>query len=290
MVDYGFSAEGADLIDRYFGVMILVVAILALASSARYYLVMTLGERVDDRCPHRCLRAISPGSTPASTTPRNPARSCRGSRPIRRRSSRPSAPAPRSRCAMSSLFVGAVGDDGGHQPAAVRPVLSRSLSSCCRWSHPAVPCASAPALAQDTLADASAFATEAVGAMRMMQAFTAEKGHVAHFAPPWRTRSTPPAPTTLARPILTAVAIFLIFSSVVAVLWFGAQDVLDGNDHRRPAVAVRALRGLRARARSASSRRSGARSAPPRARPAALPRSWRCEPAIKAPGNPTRAP
>src|SRR3954464_14690784 len=46
MVDYGFSAEGADLIDRYFGVMILVVAVLALASSARYYLVMTLGERV----------------------------------------------------------------------------------------------------------------------------------------------------------------------------------------------------------------------------------------------------
>ncbi|MCX7315355.1 MAG: ABC transporter transmembrane domain-containing protein, partial [Hyphomicrobiales bacterium] len=46
MIDYGFSAAGADLIDRYFLVMIAVVSMLALASASRYYLVMTLGERV----------------------------------------------------------------------------------------------------------------------------------------------------------------------------------------------------------------------------------------------------
>src|SRR5690606_39861781 len=32
----------------------------------------------------------------------------------------------------------------------------------------------------------------------------------------------------LARSLLTFVAIFLIFSSVVAVLWFGSRDVLSG--------------------------------------------------------------
>jgi len=46
MIDFGFSTEGAGLIDRYFAMMIVVVTILAAASASRYYLVMTLGERV----------------------------------------------------------------------------------------------------------------------------------------------------------------------------------------------------------------------------------------------------
>ena len=46
MIDFGFSREGASLIDSYFAVMIAVVAVLALSSAARYYLVTTLGERI----------------------------------------------------------------------------------------------------------------------------------------------------------------------------------------------------------------------------------------------------
>src|SRR5262245_29730755 len=46
MIDHGFDPARAGLIDEYFGVMILVVAILAGASAMRYYLVTTLGERV----------------------------------------------------------------------------------------------------------------------------------------------------------------------------------------------------------------------------------------------------
>src|SRR3974377_1669775 len=45
MVDFGFTSEGANLIDSYFSVMIAVVALLALASAMRFYLVTTLGER-----------------------------------------------------------------------------------------------------------------------------------------------------------------------------------------------------------------------------------------------------
>src|SRR5262249_47357399 len=44
--DFGFSAERIELINRYFAVMIAVVAVLAIASASRYYLVTTLGERV----------------------------------------------------------------------------------------------------------------------------------------------------------------------------------------------------------------------------------------------------
>ena len=46
VVDHGFSEGSGALIDAYFGVLILVVGVLALASAIRYYLVKTLGERV----------------------------------------------------------------------------------------------------------------------------------------------------------------------------------------------------------------------------------------------------
>src|SRR6266853_3990808 len=46
MIDNGFDAHRAGLIDEYFGVMILVVAVLAGASAMRYYLVTMIGERV----------------------------------------------------------------------------------------------------------------------------------------------------------------------------------------------------------------------------------------------------
>jgi ATP-binding cassette subfamily B protein len=46
MIDFGFTSEGANLINSYFSVMIGVVAVLALASAMRFYLVTTLGERI----------------------------------------------------------------------------------------------------------------------------------------------------------------------------------------------------------------------------------------------------
>src|ERR1700748_3419532 len=46
MIDFGFTPEGIAMINSYFSVMIAVVAVLALASAARFYLVMTIGERI----------------------------------------------------------------------------------------------------------------------------------------------------------------------------------------------------------------------------------------------------
>src|SRR3984885_15206799 len=46
MIDFGFTPKGIALINSYFSVMIAVVAVLAGASASRYYLVMTLGERI----------------------------------------------------------------------------------------------------------------------------------------------------------------------------------------------------------------------------------------------------
>ncbi|MGB7858048.1 MAG: ABC transporter transmembrane domain-containing protein, partial [Pseudolabrys sp.] len=46
MIDFGFSDKAAELIDSYFAVMVLVVAVLAVSSALRFYLVTTLGERI----------------------------------------------------------------------------------------------------------------------------------------------------------------------------------------------------------------------------------------------------
>src|SRR5262249_51454775 len=46
MIDFGFSAERIGLIDRYFSVLIGVVAVLAGAGGLRHFLVRVLGERV----------------------------------------------------------------------------------------------------------------------------------------------------------------------------------------------------------------------------------------------------
>ena len=82
--------------------------------------------------------------------------------------------------------------------------------------------------AQDTLADASAYAAELIGAVRTLQAFTNEKLAVGRFSAAVEQAYDAARDATKARAMLTAIAIFLIFASVVVVLWVGAQDVLVG--------------------------------------------------------------
>ncbi|MEP7031860.1 MAG: ATP-binding cassette domain-containing protein, partial [Pseudolabrys sp.] len=83
--------------------------------------------------------------------------------------------------------------------------------------------------AQDTLADASGYAGELIGAVRTLQAFTYEAPAALRFRGAVEQAYVAARGATRARSILTAIAIFLIFSSVVVVLWVGAQDVMNGD-------------------------------------------------------------
>jgi ATP-binding cassette subfamily B protein len=82
--------------------------------------------------------------------------------------------------------------------------------------------------AQETLADASAYAAELIGAVRTLQAFTNERLATARFTAAVERAFEAARTSILARAILTAIGIFLVFASVVMVLWVGAQDVVDG--------------------------------------------------------------
>ena len=82
--------------------------------------------------------------------------------------------------------------------------------------------------AQDTLADATAYASELIGAVRVLQAFTNEALATNRFGAAVERAFVAARDSIRARSILTGIGIFLVFASVVVVLWIGAQDVLAG--------------------------------------------------------------
>ena len=80
--------------------------------------------------------------------------------------------------------------------------------------------------AQDRLADATAFATESLSAVRVMQSFLAERFTALRYRDAAFGAYEAARSMTQARAIVTAAAIFLAFGSVVVVLWLGAQEVV----------------------------------------------------------------
>ena len=118
MIDFGFSDANAGLIRAYFLAMIGVVAVLALASGARYYLVMTLGERVvadlrADLFTH--LTRLDPSFFDAEKTGDIASRLSADTTQLKATFGSSASLALRN----LFLFVGAIDDDGGHQPETV---------------------------------------------------------------------------------------------------------------------------------------------------------------------------
>jgi ATP-binding cassette subfamily B protein len=83
--------------------------------------------------------------------------------------------------------------------------------------------------AQDTLADASAYASELVGAIRTVQAYTGERLANTRFTREVEQAYDAARTSTRARAVLTAIIIFIVFTSVVFILWIGSRDVLTGS-------------------------------------------------------------
>jgi len=227
MIDFGFSAQSAGLINNYFIALIAVVALLALASAFRYFFVMSLGEQVVADLRTDVFAHL----TKLDATFYDNVR-------IGELVSRLTADTTQMKSAFGSsasvalrnffLFFGAVG-----LMIYSSPKLS-ALVLC------AIPVIVIPLVAsgrsvrrrsraaQDALADATAYASENLGAVRVMQAFGAQETTSQRFAAAVHFALAAAKAAITARAILTGVAVFLAFSSVVAVLWLGSQDVLSG--------------------------------------------------------------
>ncbi|HEY0224169.1 MAG TPA: ABC transporter transmembrane domain-containing protein, partial [Pseudolabrys sp.] len=225
MIDFGFSDQAVQLIDSYFAVMIAVAGVLAVSSALRYYLVTTLGERIvadlrGDVFAH--LTRLSSAFFDSAKTGEIVSRLTADTTQIK------SAVGASVSIALRNLVL----FFGG---AAMMVVTSPRLSL---FVLGAIPVIVLPLVgygravrkrgraAQDTLADASGYASELIGAVRTLQAFTNETMASARFAAAVEQAYAAARGATKARAVLTAIAIFLVFASVVLVLWVGAQDVM----------------------------------------------------------------
>lgn len=227
MIDHGFSSADADNINVTFMALVGVVLWLSVASALRYYLVMILGERVvaDVRSAvFDHLMKLSPTFFDTSRSGEIVSRLTADTTQIK------SAAGASASIALRNLvlFLGAV----------VMMVVTSPRHSA--FVLLAIPLIVLPLVgfgrvvrrrsraAQDTLAEASAFAQEAIGAVRTVQAYTSEAAASGRFGAAVEKAYAAARTQVRTRGLLTFVAIFLIFASVVGVLWVGAHDVLAG--------------------------------------------------------------
>jgi ATP-binding cassette, subfamily B, bacterial len=227
MIDDGFSAQSTGNVNRYFGAMIGVVAVLAFASGTRYYLVNSLGERVVADLRAAVFRHLSALDASFFDTAR-----------VGELLSRLTADTTQLKAAFGAsasvalrnffMFVGGVGLMVYTSPKlsafvlAAIPIIVLPLYAAGRAVK------KRSRAAQDTLAEASAYAAENLGAVRVMQAFGAEAATNQRFGAAVEESYDAARLSILARGIVTVIAIFLAFASVVVVLWLGAHDVLAG--------------------------------------------------------------
>jgi ATP-binding cassette subfamily B protein len=228
IIDTGLSGADPAFIGRYFGVLLVIGAVLAAASAARMYLVNWLGERVVADVRADVFAHLSRlGPTFYETTHSAEVMS------------RLTADTTQIKAAAGSAFsqmlrntimlFGALG---------MMLVTSLQLSAMVLVAIPAIVL---PLIAygrsvrrlsrraQDTLAEASAYAAENLTAVRTMQAFTNEETVSARFKSDIEVAFEAARARLKARAGLTAVTIFLVFASIIGVLWFGADAVVRGD-------------------------------------------------------------
>ncbi|WP_156468158.1 ABC transporter transmembrane domain-containing protein [Rhizobium sp. Leaf371] len=227
MIDHGFSNSDRAFINTYFAMLMVLAIVLALASAGRYFFVITLGERVVADIRREVfdhITRLSPAFFDVNQSGEIVSRLTADTTQIK------SAVGATASVALRNIILclGAI---------AMMVYTSPKLSSLVLM---AIPVIVFPLVAfgrnvrrrsreaQDRLAGASAYASEAIGAIRTVQAFNGEATAMARYGRTVEDAYLAARGAITARSALTAFAITMIFGSVVAVLWFGAQDVLAG--------------------------------------------------------------
>src|ERR1700682_5677540 len=174
MIDFGLSPEGIAMINSYFSVMVAMVAVLAGASAARFYLVMTIGERIVAdlrRGVFAHLMSLSPAFFDSARSGELISRLTADTTQIKSAAGASVSVALRN----VMLFIGATTMMvitsprlSGFVLLAI-PLIELPLVAFGRWVR------QLSRNAQRTLAGATAYASELLGAIRTVQAYTSER-------------------------------------------------------------------------------------------------------------------
>ncbi len=227
VLDHGFNGQDATLVNQYFGVMLGVVAVLALASSLRFYFVSWIGERVvtDVRDQlFRHLTTLTPEFYEQQRTGEVVSRLTTDANQIKSAFSSTASVALRN----AVMLIGAL---------AMMVYTSPRMSGLAAL---AIPLVVIPLIfygrrvrnlaraAQDAMAQSAAFAQERLSAITTVQSNTQEKRTTLSFEELTAVSFNASTKRTLARSFLTAAIIFVSMGAIVLLLWNGARDVMSG--------------------------------------------------------------
>ena len=222
----GFN-ESIGMMDQYFGAAIAIAGLLALGTAARFYLVTRLGERVIAdirRAIYDKVIGLSPGFYEKIMTGEVLSRLTTDTTVVLSVIGSSVSIALRNVLTLigglALLFFTSAKLTGLvliGVPLVVVPILAlgRRLRGLSRES-------------QDRIARSAAQASESLLAAQTVQAYTHEAASRAEFGALTEEAFDAARRRIVTRSLLTAIVIFLVFASVVSVLWIGARDVRSG--------------------------------------------------------------
>ncbi|MBA3326093.1 MAG: ATP-binding cassette domain-containing protein [Rhodobacteraceae bacterium] len=223
----GFFAESLALMDAYFAAAIGIAALLAVGTALRFYLVSRLGERVvfDIRkAIYAKVIGMSPGFYERIMTGEVLSRLTTDTTVVLSVIGSSVSIALRNILTLAGglalLFFTSAKLTGMvliGVPLVIVPILAlgRRLRALSRES-------------QDRIAEGSAQASETLLAAQTVQAYTHEDASRARYAALAEAGFATANRRIRTRSTMTAIVIFLVFASVVGVLWIGARDVRAG--------------------------------------------------------------
>jgi len=227
MFDQGFGSANSSLINAYFITLIVLALCLSVASSMRYYCVMSMGERIINdlrRDVFAHLMQLGADFYDQNHSGELTSRLSADTTQIK------SAVGAALSIALRNLIM-AVGS------LSMMVLTSAKLSVLVFLTIPFVlipiitigrQVRRSSRQAQDRLASANALSSEQIANIRTVQAFNAQSFVIGRFHHLCEAAVQALQRSVRARAWLTGLVILLVFSGVVVVLWVGSHDVLAG--------------------------------------------------------------
>ncbi len=226
IIDKGFIASGGD-VDPYFRYLLMIVAVLAIATALRFYFVSWLGERVvaDIRVAvQKNLLRLAP-------------RFFEENRPAEIASRMTSDTAVIEQVVGTTVSVAARNLVIGIGGIAYLFTLAPKLTAALLLGIPIVilpiviigrRLEKASRSSQDRVADIGTLISESLGALKIVQAFGQEGREHERFSSAVESTFAAAKRRIGLRALLTAIVIALIFSAITLLMWEGAKGVAAG--------------------------------------------------------------
>jgi ATP-binding cassette subfamily B protein len=228
IIDKGFASGGTTHdIARWFEYLLLLVAVMAIATAVRFYFVSWLGERTvaDIRLAvHRNLLRLSPGffeeNRPAEITSRITVDTTIIEQAVGTTVSVALRNTILGIACVVILFALA--------PKLAALILLGALLVVLPIAVLGRRVRAISVRSQDRIADVGTVTSEVLGAMKIVQAFNQQGREASRFADAVDRVFATAKRRILIRAIMTAIVIFLIFGAITMVIWQGATEVAAG--------------------------------------------------------------